>query len=114
MVRIMIIEDDEEMRPLLKDFFKEEGFETDSVSKGVDALRLLCKDHFDLIISDVRMPGLTGLDILPRIRGLKPQDTYYRYNSLWKRRSAAQIPRERRDDLFRKTDPFEYIKNIDP
>ena len=72
MVRIMIIEDDEEMRSLLKDFFEEEGFETDSVSNGVDALRMFSKDHFDLVITDIRMPGLTGLDILPRIRRLKP------------------------------------------
>ena len=73
MVRIMIIEDDEEMRSLLKDFFEEEGFETDSVSNGADALRKLSKDHFDLVITDIRMPGLTGLDILPRMRRLKPE-----------------------------------------
>ncbi len=73
MVRIMIIEDDEEMRSLLKDFFEEEGFETDSVNNGGDALRKLSADHVDLIISDVRMPGLTGLDILPKIRELKPK-----------------------------------------
>jgi len=73
MARIMIIEDDEEMRSLLKDFFEEEGFEIDSVSNGVDALRKLSKDHFDIVITDIRMPGLTGLDILPRIRRLKPE-----------------------------------------
>ena len=73
MIRIMIIEDDEEMRSLLKDFFEGEGFETDSVSNGADALRKLSKDHFDLVITDIRMPGLTGLDILPRMRRLKPE-----------------------------------------
>jgi DNA-binding response OmpR family regulator len=69
----MIIEDDEEMRSLLKDFFEEEGFEIASVSNGVDALRMLSMDHFDLVITDIRMPGVTGLDILPRIRRLKPE-----------------------------------------
>ena len=73
MVRIMVIEDDEEMRSLLKDFFEEEGFETDSVSNGVDALQKLAKDHFDLIITDIRMPGLTGLDILPVVKRLQPK-----------------------------------------
>jgi DNA-binding response OmpR family regulator len=73
MVRIMIIEDDEAMRSLLEDFFEEEGFETDSASNGADALRILSKDHLDLIITDIRMPGLTGLDILPRLRRLKPE-----------------------------------------
>jgi len=73
MVRVMIIEDDEEMRSLLRDFFEEEGFETDSVSNGIDALEKLSENHFDLVITDIRMPGLTGLDILPTIRRLKPE-----------------------------------------
>ena len=72
MVRVLIVEDDEEMRSLLKDFFEEEGFETDSASNGVDALQRLAKDRFDLIITDIRMPGLTGLDILPGIKKLDP------------------------------------------
>jgi CheY-like chemotaxis protein len=73
MFRIMVIEDDKEMRSLLKDFFEEEGFETDSVSNGVDALRKLAKGRFDLIITDIRMPGLSGLDILARIKKLQPE-----------------------------------------
>jgi DNA-binding response OmpR family regulator len=71
-VRVLIIEDDQEMRSLLEDFFLEEGFETDSVSNGFDALGILIKKPFDLVITDIRMPGLTGMDILPRIRKLQP------------------------------------------
>lgn len=70
--RILVVEDDEEMRSLLKDFIVEEGFETDSVSNGSEAFRKLVKEPFDLIITDVRMPGLTGLDILPGMRKLQP------------------------------------------
>jgi DNA-binding NtrC family response regulator len=72
-LRILIIEDDEEMRSLLKDSLEEEGFETDSVSNGSDAFRKLVKEPFNLIITDVRMPGLTGLDILPGIKKLQPE-----------------------------------------
>ncbi len=72
-VRILVIEDDEEMRSLLKDFLEEEGFETDSVSNGSDAFRKIVKKPFDLIITDIRMPGLTGLDILPGIKKLRPE-----------------------------------------
>ena len=71
--RILVIEDDEEMRALLKDFFTEEGFETDSVSNGSEAFRKLVKESFALVITDIRMPGLTGLDILPGIRKLQPE-----------------------------------------
>ena len=71
--RILIVEDDEEMRSLLKDFIEAEGFETDSASNGSEAFRKLAKESFDLIITDVRMPGLTGLDILPGVRKLQPE-----------------------------------------
>lgn len=71
--RILVIEDDEGMRFLLEDFFKEEGFETDFVSNGSEAFRKLVRETFDLILTDVRMPGLTGLDILPGIKKLHPE-----------------------------------------
>src|SRR4030042_7077001 len=71
--RMLIIEEDEEMRSLLKDFFAEEGFETDSVSNGYDSFRMLVKKPFDLVITDIRMPGLTGLDVLPRIKKIQPE-----------------------------------------
>jgi CheY-like chemotaxis protein len=73
MARILIIDDDGEMRSLLKEFFEGEGFETDEVSNGLDGLKRLRKELFDFVITDIRMPGLTGLDILPGIRRLQPQ-----------------------------------------
>ncbi len=71
--RILVIEDDGEMRDLLKDFLKREGYEVDSVDNGSEAFRNLARQLFDLIITDVRMPGLSGLDILPGIKKLQPQ-----------------------------------------
>ncbi len=70
--RILIIEDDEEMRSLMKDFIEEEGYEADSVEKGTYAFRKLLTEPFDLIITDIRMPGFSGLDILPDLRKVKP------------------------------------------
>jgi DNA-binding response OmpR family regulator len=71
--RILIIEDDEEMRSLLKDFFEEDGFDIDSVGNGSEAFRKIAREPFNLIITDIRMPGLTGLDILPGIKKLQPE-----------------------------------------
>ena len=70
--RILIIEDDDEMRSLLKDFVLAEGYEADSVEKGTYAFSKLLTEPFDLIITDIRMPGFSGLDILPDLRKLKP------------------------------------------
>ncbi len=75
--RIFVIEDDGEMRDLLKDFLKREGYEVDSVDNGSEAFRKLARQAFDLIITDVRMPGLSGLDILPGIKKLQPQASIF-------------------------------------
>jgi len=71
--RILIIEDDEEMRSLLKDFIEHEGFKADCEEKGTYALRKLMTESFALIISDIRMSGFNGLDILTGLRKLQPE-----------------------------------------
>lgn len=71
-VRILIVDDDEDMRSLLKDLLEEDGFETECASNGFDALQEVAGRDFDLIITDIAMPGLTGWDILPGIRRLRP------------------------------------------
>ena len=71
LVRILIVEDDEEMKSLLKDFLADEGYEADSAHNGSEALLKLAKESFDLVITDIRMPGLTGFDILSAIKKLE-------------------------------------------
>ncbi len=68
MARILVIEDDGEMRSLLEDFLKDEGYEADSANNGSEAFHKLAKEPFDLVITDIRMPGLTGLDILSAVK----------------------------------------------
>ena len=73
MARILIIEDDEEMRSLLEDFLKDEGYEADSADNGSEAFGRLAQEPFDLVITDIRMPGLTGLDILSSVKKFQPK-----------------------------------------
>ncbi len=71
--RILVIEDDGEMRDLLKVYLARKGYAVSSAKDGSEALRNLAGQAFDLVITDVRMPGLSGLDILPGIKKLQPQ-----------------------------------------
>ncbi len=72
MARILIIDDDKEMSSLLLDFLEGEGYEATSANDGGAGLRRIAGEKFDLVLTDFRMPGLTGLDILPEIRKLQP------------------------------------------
>jgi len=66
--RILIVDDDAGQRSLLDSFLKSQGFDTFPVSSGERALEALRGDGFDMMISDVRMPGLSGLETLRRAR----------------------------------------------
>lgn len=62
--RILIVDDDPGQRSLLDSFLRSQGFETRVADSGNRALELLREEHFALMISDVRMPGLSGLETL--------------------------------------------------
>lgn len=70
--RILVVEDDEGMRFLLRDFFEEEGFEVETAEDGSKVVSKLIKKLFDLVITDIRMPGLSGLEILSTLKQIQP------------------------------------------
>jgi DNA-binding NtrC family response regulator len=62
--RILIVDDDAAQRSLLDSFLRNQGFVTVPVDSGKRALEALRAEKFSMMISDVRMPGLTGLETL--------------------------------------------------
>lgn len=66
--RILIVDDDASQRSLLDSFLKGQGFETVPVESGERALAVLRSEPFHMMISDVRMPGISGLETLRRAR----------------------------------------------
>ncbi|HLX94909.1 MAG TPA: sigma-54 dependent transcriptional regulator [Verrucomicrobiae bacterium] len=66
--RILIVDDDPGQRSLLNSFLHSQGFETALADSGERALEMLRAGKFAMMISDVRMPGLTGLETLRRAR----------------------------------------------
>src|SRR5712664_2582888 len=66
--RILIVDDDAGQRSLLDSFLRSQGFDTVPVSSGERALELLRSEEINMMISDVRMPGITGLETLRRAR----------------------------------------------
>ena len=66
--KILIIDDDVELVTLLVDYFTLEGFEASPAHSGIEGLQVLEHKEFDLIILDVMMPGISGVETLQRIR----------------------------------------------
>lgn len=66
--RVLIVDDDAGQRSLLNGFLKTQGFHTVPVDSGERALEALRQQKFAMMISDVRMPGISGLETLRRAR----------------------------------------------
>jgi DNA-binding NtrC family response regulator len=71
--RILLVDDDEDMRSLLADVLTDEGYEVIQAANGAEALVLLHREAFAAILLDKRMPGLSGMDLLPGLRVICPQ-----------------------------------------
>ena len=68
MVRIIIAEDDKELRQLFQNVFIKNGYFVKAVSNGKEALDELNREYYDLIISDIMMPEMDGYELVSTLR----------------------------------------------
>jgi len=68
MADVLIVDDQPDTRQLLRRLFKHAGCDSACVASGVDALEYLQKDHPKVVVLDLMMPDLDGLEVLQRIR----------------------------------------------
>ena len=66
--RVMVVDDEENIREVLSSYLTGLGYQVVTAKDGQDALNKFQKDQFDLIISDLLMPNIDGLDLLKQIR----------------------------------------------
>ena len=72
MPRVLIAEDDEGIRLPLVRALEREGYEVDAVADGLEAAALGTGDHHDLLVLDIGLPGLDGLEVCRRVRETRP------------------------------------------
>ena len=70
--RILLVEDNDEVGEFAEDLLNELGHEVQRARSGEDALALVRRDRFDLVFTDVVMPGMSGLELAERLAALKP------------------------------------------
>lgn len=68
--RILVVDDEAPVREVLAEYFATEGYAVESAGSGLEALTAIRGGRTDLVLLDVRMPGLDGVQVLRRIREL--------------------------------------------
>jgi response regulator RpfG family c-di-GMP phosphodiesterase len=103
--RLLIVDDDESMRKLMSSVLAGAGVESKSASSGHEALRILEVERFDAVISDLAMPGMTGIELLNEVRRSHPRTAFLIVSGAGDIRIGVQAMREGCDDYIVK--PFQ-------
>jgi DNA-binding NtrC family response regulator len=70
--RLLLVEDDNAMREMLESLFRQEGYVVSEASSAGAALALVRENDFDVVLSDIKMPGKSGLELVGELRKLRP------------------------------------------
>jgi two-component system cell cycle sensor histidine kinase/response regulator CckA len=71
--RVLLVEDVEQVRELLRRQIEEAGYSIKTAADGVEALRLLERESVDVLVTDVVMPKMGGIELATRLRGSHPE-----------------------------------------
>jgi len=72
MPRILVVDDEKEVRTLLSRFFTKKKYQVRTAETAEEAIRILESESMDAVLLDIHLPGMSGLDALSRIRARWP------------------------------------------
>ncbi len=74
--RILVVDDEESIREFLEIMLKKEGYEVTTAEDGARAKDILTKKSFDMIVSDLQMPNMTGIELLKHVKESYPDTVF--------------------------------------
>jgi len=73
MARILIVDDEKSIRETLREILDYEGYEIEEAGDGEKALNLIKKFNYDVVLADIKMPKLDGLELLEKAKEIAPE-----------------------------------------
>ncbi len=108
-MKVLVVEDDHTVGHYVRRGLEEHGYNADWVDDGMEALRLISGGHYELLVLDVRLPGMTGIEV---VRTLRDRGTTIPILMLTAQDSVdfkVQALREGADDYLTKPFAFEEL-----
>ena len=70
---ILIVDDEPIVRESIRDWLKDAGYQVATAETGEEALEMIAKQDFSVMVLDIRLPGKTGITVLKEVKALKPE-----------------------------------------
>jgi YesN/AraC family two-component response regulator len=71
--RVLVVDDESYIRELIKETLRGRQYKAGTAANGVEALDILSRETYDIVVTDVVMPGMEGLELVKQIRRLYPK-----------------------------------------
>ncbi|MCP9450678.1 MAG: sigma-54 dependent transcriptional regulator [Nitrospira sp.] len=105
MEKILVVDDEESLRDVLSIMLKRTGYTVTSVADGEQALEILNKEIFDLVITDLRMPKIDGMEVLKAAKSAAPETVVLVITAFASAESAVEAMKQGAYDYL--TKPFQ-------
>lgn len=116
MATILVLDDDDLLRDTIAENLEEEGYDVHPAASGADALVLAAGKRFDLILADVRMAGMDGLECLSALRKLQPEARSIVITGFADEDAPVRAVRAKAEDYlhkpFRLNEMLDAVKNV--
>ncbi|MFB3897288.1 MAG: sigma-54-dependent transcriptional regulator, partial [bacterium] len=107
---ILIVDDDVEMCRLLAEILNREGYQTTTACSGREALEIIGKQGFELVISDIKMPDIDGIEVLKAVKQISPETSILMVTAFGTIESAISALKQGAYDYIAKPFRIDEIK----
>jgi len=108
--RLLVVDDEKSMRDLLEEYLKDFGYEVACAANGQEALKLYKMAHFDVVISDLIMSPVDGMELLGEIKEIDPDAVFIMITGHPSIESALQAIKKGAKDYISKPFNIDEIK----
>ncbi len=106
--KILVVDDEESMRDALKQLLKREGYTVDVAENAAEAIKKFKKENHDLVVSDIMMPEIDGIELLKRLKKISQDVIVILITGYASIDSAVQAIKIGAEDYF--TKPFKNVE----
>ncbi|MBI3610946.1 MAG: sigma-54-dependent Fis family transcriptional regulator, partial [Nitrospirae bacterium] len=112
MEKILVVDDERSMREFLSIMLKKEGYAVTVAEDGGAAIRLIGKEMFDLVLTDVKMPKVTGIEVLKAVKEASPETIVLMITAFASTETAIEAMKEGAYDYLTKPFQIEEVRLI--
>ena len=112
MEKILVVDDEQSLREVLSIMLKRAGYAVTSVADGEDAIEQIQKEIFDLVITDLRMPKVDGMEVLKAVKSTSPETVVLLITAFATADSAVEAMKQGAYDFLTKPTKLAMIAGV--